>query len=323
MKPLRLVFMGTPEFAAQHLEALTAHPEFELAAVYTQPDKPKGRSSRPSPTPVKEAALQKGLPVIQVSTLKTEAEAARLRSFAPDIAIVIAFGLILPDSILSVPSYGCVNIHPSLLPKYRGASPIQYTLLNGEKTTGVTSILMDSGIDSGPILLQKPIPVSLQDDYGSLTGKLILQGKECLVETLMKIRASGLTFRGLPQEGETSVYAGKITKEMAVLDFSQPAFVLHNQIRALEEWPGCKISMPAADGEIHIKIVKAEPLPGISSFQIPGEIISDTRTLCQISTGDGIVNLLEVQPEGKKRMPVRAFLNGYKILAGKIAAGIL
>ena len=188
---MNLVFMGTPDFAAKHLEALIAHPsEFRVPAVYTQPDKPQGRSGKPLPTPVKALALQHSLPVTQVSHFKNEESVNALKSWEPDLLIVVAYGMILPPPVLDIPRYGAINIHASLLPQYRGASPIHQTLLNGDPETGVTSMLLDSGVDTGNILMQKKTPVSLQDDYTSLLEKL--SRLECVITIAQTLEAAAI-----------------------------------------------------------------------------------------------------------------------------------
>ncbi|MBN2143537.1 MAG: methionyl-tRNA formyltransferase [Candidatus Aureabacteria bacterium] len=318
MSPLRLVFMGTPEFAASHLEGLIKCPEFEIAAVYTPVDKPRGRSRTPVSCPVKGKALKHGLKVIQISTLKTEEQAEQLRLLSPDIVVVVAFGFLLPDAILSIPSYGCVNIHPSLLPKYRGAAPIQHALLNGDDKTGVTSMLIDAGMDSGPILMQKEVRVSFWDDFESLSKKLVLTGIECLKETLVGIRDSKMAYRGIPQDNRSATYTEKIKPEMASLDFTKSALMLHNQIRALNEWPGCRIRLKAQEGDIVLKIWKSEVINRTYSGA-PGEIILKDNKNCFIVCGEDMLSLLDVQPEGKRRMAIGSFLNGHKIISGSMA----
>ena len=316
-KPLKAVFMGTPGFAAAHLEALLHHPDLvTVEAVYTQPDRPRGRSRTPAPSEVKEVALAYQIPVFQAENFNSKEKLDQLKTFAPDILIVVAFGMILPDSVLAIPSYGAINIHASLLPKYRGASPIQYALLNGESLTGVTSFLLDLGVDTGQILLQKEIKILSQDNYDSLSIKLASLGKECLIETLTRIQETELSFKGFPQDKKIGSYARKITKEMGALDFNKSAHELHNQIRALHSWPTCHFRAQADKlEETEIKLHKTEvimPCTLCESRQ-PGELHYLPQHHLHIRTGNGCLNILELQLPGKKKMAIQEFLNGHCI----------
>lgn len=315
--PLKAVFMGTPGFAATHLEALLQHQDLvSVKAVYTQPDRPRGRSRVPSPSEVKEVAQAYQLPVVQVENFRTEESLAELNSFSPDILIVVAYGMILPPMVLSIPSYGAINIHASLLPKYRGASPIQYALLNGDSLTGVTSFLLDPGVDTGHILLQKETRITFQDNYDSLSIKLATLGKECLMETLTRIQESHLAFKGFPQDTKIGSYAKKITKEMANLNFKRTACELHNQIRALHAWPICHFKAQAdKEAEMEIKIHKTETVVPctLCESKNPGELHYLPHHHLHIRTADGCLNILELQIPGKKKMTIQEFLNGHCI----------
>jgi methionyl-tRNA formyltransferase len=321
---MNLVFMGSPDFSREHLNALLAFPmEFCVKAVYTQPDRPQGRSAKPSPTPVKTLALEHALPVIQVSSFKDENTLKTLLSFAPDFLIVVAYGIILPASVLAILKYGAINIHTSLLPKYRGASPIHQTLLNGDSETGVTSMLLDPGIDTGNILMQKKFSLSLQDDYASLLKTFSKLGPECLLETLYYLRSTDFKFHGTLQSKDSTSYTRKITKEMAFLDFSKSALTLHNQIRALNLWPVCHIKLPIHGNLKVLKIFKSEPISHcpLCSQASPGVLSLCTRDQIHIKTAQGCLSLLEVQLEGKKRMPAAAFLNGFPLHVGDTVTG--
>jgi len=322
---MNLVFMGSPDFALRHLDALLAFPkEFCVSAVYTQPDKPQKRSCKPSPTPVKTLALQRTLPVIQAENFKAEGTRSALQSLFPDILIVVAYGMILPPAVLAIPKYGAINMHASLLPKYRGASPIHQTLLNGDSETGVTSIFLDSGVDTGNILMQKKVSVSLQDDYASLLETLSRVGPECLLETLRHLRSTNFKFRGTIQPKDSHSYARKITKDMAFLDFSKSAFTLHNQIRALNHWPVCHITLPLNGKSTLLKIFKSEPIPDcVLCGQASAGVLSlCTRDQMHLKTAQGCLRILEVQLEGKKRMPITAFLNGFTLHVGDRVTGV-
>ena len=315
--PLKIVFMGTPHLAAVHLESLLQAPEnFHLKAVYTRPDKPKGRSSEPAPSEVKVLAQIHGRKVIQVPDFKSETAVAELASYEPDVIVVVAFGMILPETVLKIPKYGAINIHTSLLPKYRGASPIQQALLHGEAMTGVTSFLLDPGIDTGNILLQKEVGVDLKDDYFSLSEKLANIGVDCLKETLFRISESEMTFRGHPQDhNQPSDYAKKITKEMAKLDFSKPALTLHNQVRALDSWPVCSIEALVDGTQGHVKIHKTLPVTPcpVCQSKKPGEASVVGKNQLHLRCADGCLSVLELQLQGKKRTETAAFLNGHRI----------
>lgn len=308
--------MGTPEFAAVHLKALLGSPSLcHIESVYTMPDKPRGRSKTPVFCEVKNTAVQNQLYVVQMKNFKSDQDIQKLAGFAPDIIIIVAFGMILPPEVLSIPKYGSINIHASLLPKYRGASPIQHCLMDGETSTGVTSFLLDAGIDTGNLLLQKKIPVQPDDDYSSLSHKLSILGSQCLLETLDKVRDSNFTYRGNPQEKSDTPYAGKITKEMSMLDFSKPASALHNQIRALNDWPVCSIRALVKGVESEIKIYKSKAHENCETCmnKLLGEHTVLGKKTLHIRTSKGCLELLEIQIQGRKRMPVQTFLNGHTI----------
>lgn len=302
--------MGTPDFAVPCLKAL-AESSHEVAAVFTQPDKPKGRGYKMIPTPVKTAASEYGFPVYQPLSLRKgeDAEEAMklLYELAPDIIVVTAYGQILPREVLELPKYGCINIHASLLPKYRGAAPINWVILNGESETGVTSMQMSEGLDTGDMLIKRSTVIGENETYQELYSRLSEMGAEVLTETLAAIENGSL----IPekQDDSLSCYSPMITKEMSSLDFSKTAAEVHNTIRGVTGF--------AILGGKRLKIF-ASMLTGKSSGSAANGEITDASSF-DVKCGDGkIIRFLEVQPEGKKRMRVQDFLRGNKLTAGTI-----
>ncbi len=305
---MRIVFMGTPDFAVPSLRALIRHGD-DIAAVYTQPDKPKGRGYQMMPPPVKRFAQEQGLSVFQPVSVKTEEEIARIRAFAPDMIIVVAYGKILPPAVLEIPPLGCVNVHASLLPKYRGAAPIQWSVVNGETETGVTTMYMAQGLDTGDMILKKSTPIGENETSSQLHDRLAELGAELLGETLEQIE-KGIAPR-THQDDSLSCYAPMITKEMSLLDFTAPARDVHNRIRGL--------TGTAFLGGKRLKLFESEYAGPCSGC--PGEItVSDGTFL--VACGDGCgVRIRTLQPEGGKRMEAAAFLRGNPIQAGTILSG--
>jgi methionyl-tRNA formyltransferase len=289
-RSMRIVFMGTPDFAVPCLERLATEGHTVLAAV-SQPDKPQGRKLLLAPTPVKACAQALGIPVHQPERIKgNEAFLALMQALAPELAVVVAYGKILPPALLALPRFGCINVHASLLPQYRGAAPIQWAVLNGEAETGVTTMQMDEGLDTGGILLQARTPIPPDMTSGALFAQLSRLGAETLARTLNLLEQGKLT--AAPQQGESS-YAPMLTKAMAPLDWSRPALELHNQVRGLNPWPGAVASYEGRRIKVHAARVAREP-QGLSF-------------LC----GDGqYLQLLTVQAEGKRAMPAEEFLRG-------------
>lgn len=307
---MKIIFMGTPDFAVPCLKAL-AESSHEVAAVFTQPDKPKGRGYKMIPTPVKTAAAEYGFPVYQPLSLRKgeDAEEAMklLYELAPDIIVVTAYGQILPREVLELPKYGCINIHASLLPKYRGAAPINWVILNGESETGVTSMQMSEGLDTGDMLIKRSTVIGENETYQELYSRLSEMGAEVLTETLAAIENGSL----IPekQDDSLSCYSPMITKEMSSLDFSKTASEVHNTIRGVTGF--------AILGGKRLKIF-ASMLTGKSSGSAANGEITDASSF-DVKCGDGkIIRFLEVQPEGKKRMRVQDFLRGNKLTAGTI-----
>lgn len=302
--------MGTPDFAVPCLKAL-AESGHEVAAVFTQPDKPKGRGYKMIPTPVKTAAIEYGLPVYQPLSLRkgNDAEEAMkiLRELAPDVIIVTAYGQILPREVLELPKYGCINIHASLLPEYRGAAPINWVLLNGEKKTGVTSMQMSEGLDTGDMLIKRSTVIGENETYQELYSRLSEMGAEVLTETLDALEKGSLSPE--KQDDSLSCYSPMITKEMSALDFSKTAAEVHNTIRGVT-------GFAMLDGK-RLKIF-ASMLTGKSADDAKNGEITDAASF-DVKCGDGkIIRFLEVQPEGKKRMRVSDFLRGNKLTTGTI-----
>lgn len=307
---MKIVFMGTPDYAVGALEALI-RAGHEITAVVTQPDKAKGRSDSLQYPPVKECALAHGLTVFQPERVKRPEAVDRLRTYEADVFIVAAFGQILSREILDLPPYGCLNIHASLLPRYRGASPIQHVIIDGEERTGITIMQMDAGIDTGDILYQKEIPIDRQDTYQSLYGKLTALGGETVVEALEMLRQGALIPR--KQTEEDSCYAPLITKEMGRIDFSRDAFSIERLIHGMNPWPSAYTSYQGKQLKIWEALAREEE----GSALEPGTIVSVGRQDFTVATGRGLLQVLEVQLAGKKRMSARDFLLGMRLAPGE------
>ena len=303
---MRVVFMGTPEFAVTALSAI-ADAGHEIAAVYTQPDKPKGRSGKLQPPPVKVRAAELGIPVFQPEKLRDEENVSMLRSLAPEMIIVAAYGQILPESILQIPPLGCINIHASLLPKYRGAAPIERCILEGEKKTGVTTMYMAKGLDTGDMIEQLETEILPTDTGEGLTKRLAELGGQLILSTMEKLEA-GTAVR-IPQKEEESTYAKMLDKSMGRMDFTKTAEELERGIRALIPWP-CAYTL--IDGR-NVKIYAAAVTEGEGN---PGTVIEVTKKTFTIACGKGALRIRSLQPEGKKPMDTAAFLNGKKLETG-------
>lgn len=302
---MRIVYMGTPDFAVPALEKLAQTPGYTVAAVFTQPDKPKGRKMVMTPPDVKVCAEKLGIPVFQPSSMRSEEAYNSLKELNPDVIVVAAYGQILPKAVLDLPKFGCVNIHGSLLPKYRGAAPIQQSVLDGEKVTGVTTMLMDVGLDTGDILLKAETEIGENETAGELFDRLAVLGGELIVETLDKLKKGEIT----PQKQDESLatHTSKITKELCPIDFNKSAFEVHNKVRGLNPWP-------VAVTEIAGKTVKVYSTSVTDLSGDPGTILSLKPFV--VACGDKSVELIEIQPQGKKRMTAQAFLAGHKLNIG-------
>ena len=306
---MRILFMGTPDFALFSLRALVEAGE-DVIGVVTQPDKPKGRGYTLTPPPVKVYAEEKGLPVYQPKTLRDEDFAALLAELDPEVIVVVAFGKILPVNVLEYPKYGCVNVHGSLLPEYRGAAPMQRAIIDGCAETGITTMMMADGIDTGDMLLKKTVAIDLHDNFETVHDKLGECGASLLLETLNALK-KGTAVR-IPQDDSLATHAAKIEKEDCVLDFSKTAKEVHDRIRGLSPIPLAFTHTP--DGRM-LKVIASEPTDGKGN---PGEVISLENGRITVACGAGAVDLLTVLPEGKKRMSAADFINGRKISVGDI-----
>jgi methionyl-tRNA formyltransferase len=311
---LDLVFMGTPAFAATILAALidAGH---HIAAAYTQPPRPAGRGHRPQPSPVQLLAAQHRLPVRCPISLRTEEAQTAFSSLGADAAVVAAYGLILPRAILLAPRLGCLNVHASLLPRWRGAAPIQRALLAGDTETGITIMQMEEGLDTGPILLQQALPVPPGITAAGLSAELAARGAGLILEALEGVARGTLAPRPQPQEGVT--YARKIGREDGRLDWRLPAAVLERQVRALDPWPGAFFEGPRIhirDGGERIRVLAAVALPGASASP-PGAVLDDSLS---IACGDGVFRPLRLQRPGRAPLEVPSFLRGFPIAAGTV-----
>lgn len=310
---MRVVFMGSPEFAVSPLKHLVLS-GYQVVAVYTQPDKPAGRGRYTTSPAVKKAALSLGLPVVQPPSLKTPEAAPQMAGFRPDVIVVAAFGQLLPQGVLCIPRYGCLNIHPSLLPRYRGASPVAAAILAGDEFTGVTIMLMDKGRDTGPILTTAQIPLSAQDNTGTLTDKLSSIGARLVVESLAYWTRGELAPR--PQNEAEATYCKPISKEDGKIDWSLPALELWRRVRAFNPWPGCYTRWQGKQ----LTIIEAFPQPGTGAA---GMVVSLSQGgtgaggAFGVHTGDGILGVLQVQLEGKRLMSSAEFLRGQRGFIGE------
>lgn len=316
---MRVVFMGTPDFAVGALQAII-EAGHQVAAVVTQPDKPRGRGKEMQMTPVKVCALTHNIPVFQPVKIKEPEAVEVLRSYQADIFVVAAFGQILSEEILAMPKYGCVNIHASLLPKYRGAGPIQWAIIDGEKKTGITIMQMEKGLDTGDILFQKEVQIDAGETGDSLHDKLAAAGAELIVEALPKIAAGQVVPRR--QKDDESCYAKMLQKSMGKIDWNMPAGKLDCLIRGLISWPGASTTFRGKN----LKIWEEEPVTeeGFSaqiSEAVPGTVLGVEKDAFYVQTGEGILRILSVQMEGKKRMAVKDFLLGYPMQAGERLGG--
>lgn len=306
MKPLNIIFAGTPDFAAQHLQALIDSP-YNVIAVYTQPDKPAGRGKKLQASPVKQLAEQHQIPVYQPKSLRKPETQAELTALHADVMVVVAYGLILPQAVLDAPTYGCLNVHGSLLPRWRGAAPIQRAIWAGDKQTGVTIMQMDAGLDIGDMLHKVFCDIDLQDTSADLYHKLAEIAPNALIEVLNHLTDG--TFIAEPQDDTQSNYAEKLSKEEAKLDWQLSAAQLERNIRAFNPWPMAYLQLTDEQGNPQtLKVYHATVLPSVS--QTPGTIISADKNGIQIATADGVLNLLQLQPAGKKPMSAQDLLNG-------------
>ena len=304
--------MGTPEFSVPSLEHLILN-QYQVVAVYTQPDKLAGRGRFLASSPVKKTALAGKLPVVQPISLKGAEVVEQLAGLHPEVIVVAAFGQILPQSVLDIPSYGCINIHPSLLPRFRGASPGAAAILAGDEFTGVSIMLMDQGLDTGPILARAQIPISPQDTTGSLMDRLSLIAAQLLLEVLPRWVKGELTPQ--PQHEAEATYSAPISKEEGEIDWHLPAVDIWRRVRAFQPWPGCFTRWRGRQ----LKIIEAVPLPGEKALEV-GRVIAmeGMEAVFGIGTGDGLLGVLTVQVEGKRAMSAAEFLRGQRQFIGAL-----
>ena len=301
--------MGTPDFAVPCLQSLldAGH---EVCAVFTQPDKPKGRGYAMTPPPVKVLAMEHDIPVYQPKTLRTPEAAQQIREMQPDCIVVVAYGKILPKEILEIPPYGCINVHASLLPKYRGAAPIQWAVLNGEKETGVTTMYMAEGLDTGDMLLKSHTEIGPEETAGELHDRLSKMGAELIVETLKEVEAG--TVRRKPQGDAETSYASMLTKELGKIDWGRPAGELHNLVRGLSPWPVAE----TVYNKKRLKIHRAKVVPGFGGA--PGEVARRKDCFVVACGGNTALELETVQYEGGKRMGGKEVLCGHRLDQGAV-----
>ena len=303
MSPLRIIFAGTPDFSVPSLEALLAAGQ-EVVAVYTQPDRPAGRGRKLTPSPVKAAALAQGLPVFQPPTLRNEGAVADLRALAADLMVVVAYGLLLPQAVLDAPRLGCVNVHASLLPRWRGAAPIQRALLAGDGESGVTIRRMAAGLDTGPMYLLRPLAIAPRETGGGLSDKLATLGAQALVEALPGIADGSLI--PVPQDDDLANYAHKLSKAEAEVDWSRPAVEIDRLIRAFDPWPVAQTSLEGVSLRLWgSELTDLIPPP----TALPGQVLAAGKGGIEVATGAGVLRLTRLQPPGKRPMSAAEFLN--------------
>ena len=295
-QPLRIVFAGTPEFAAEHLKALLNSP-YQVVAVYTQPDRPAGRGQKLMPSPVKQLALQHEIAVYQPQTLRDPAAQAELAALKPDLLVVVAYGLILPQVVLDIPRLGCINSHASLLPRWRGAAPIQRAIQAGDAESGVTVMQMEAGLDTGPMLLKVSTPISADDTGGSLHDRLAELGPPAVLQAIAGL--AGGSLRGEVQDDSLATYAHKLNKDEALLDWSRPAVELERLIRAFNPWPICHSSLNGAPLKVLAAQLITEPGEGRGA---PGEILTASKDGLTVACADGALRLTRLQLPGGKAL---------------------
>ena len=321
---MRIVFMGTPDFSVPALKALV-EAGHQVIAVVTQPDKPKGRGKEVQMTPVKIQAMEYGIPVYQPAKVREASFVEVLKGLEADVYVVIAFGQILPKAVLELPKYGCINIHASLLPKYRGAAPIQWCVIDGERETGITTMMMDVGLDTGDMLEKAVIPIEEKETGGSLHDKLSMAGGDLILSTLKKLEEGTLV--RTPQTDEGTCYAKMLTKSLGDIDWNQDAVSIERLIRGLNPWPsaytmwnGKTIKIWSADVTTSREAAAFLSESGVPSETgiTPGTVVCSDKHSLVVCTGDGLLSVRELQMEGKKRMDTPAFLRGYPIPEGDV-----
>ncbi|MBW2430399.1 MAG: methionyl-tRNA formyltransferase [Deltaproteobacteria bacterium] len=306
----RIVFMGTPQFAVPGLEALHQN-GYDIALVVTQPDRPRGRGRKVTFSPVKSTARRLGYEIIQPASIKTAEFAAQIKSRQPDFQVVIAYGKILPENVLALPHIGTINIHASLLPKLRGPAPIQWALINGETETGVCSMRMEKGMDTGDILLTAKEPIKPDDTAGTLHDRLAVKGAAVLIDTLKAYADDSI--RPLPQDHNRATYAPMLTKDDGLINWNNPAVSLVNFIRGVSPWPGAYTFW----GDKRLKIFQSSAIAA-EIPQPPGTVIKGFPDELRVATGEGVLSIQEIQGASGKRMDIKDFLKGHRIPAGTV-----
>lgn len=302
VRPLRVVFAGTPDFAVPCLAACRASGA-EVVAVYTQPDRPAGRGRKLAASPVKEAALAAGIPVEQPESFKAESDRERLAAYAPDLMVVVAYGLILPRKVLAIPALGCWNVHASLLPRWRGAAPIQRAILAGDSESGVDLMQMEAGLDTGPVLIERRTPIAADETGGSLHDRLSALGADALAEGLRRTLA-GETLAARAQSEDGVMYAHKLDKAEAKLDFGEVAIALERKVRAFDPWPVAEADV----GGERLRIWAARAVEGVAGAE-PGRIVAASREGIDVACAEGALRLLAVQRAGGRRIGIADYLN--------------
>lgn len=305
---MKIVFMGTPDFAVPTLDALSRS-EFQVACAVTQPDRPKGRGQAVRFPPVKQFALERGIPVLQPEKVNTPDFIEALRELAPDLVVVVAFGQILSSKALAVPRHFCLNLHASLLPKYRGAAPINRAIINGERETGVATMKMDAGMDTGDILLTRAVPIKDSDNAQTLHDTLAAAGADLVLETVRRLERGALS--PTPQDHSQATYAAKLKKEDGLICWNKSAVQIRNLVRGLEPWPGAYVFYKSR----RIRVCETETAPGAPGDE-PGTVVRVSDYGIEVGTGHGRAVVTRLQPESKKPMSAKSFLQGHPICKG-------
>ncbi len=307
---MRVVVLGSPSFGIPSLEMLISR-GYEVVGIVTQPDRPVGRGKKISPCPLCQRALDMGLPVYTFSNIRAPEAVEQLENLAPDLMITVAYGQILTRKILSIPPLGVINVHGSLLPKYRGPAPIQWAILNGERETGITTMLTERGVDSGPMLLKAAVMIGENETAGELFDRMAVLGAKVLSDTLDALEAG--TLAPIPQNQEEATYCAMLTREDGILDWKNSADALHNRVRGMSPWPGTSTYM----GRAQVKILETRP-EADSIREAPGTVVSAGREGIRIAAGEGILRILRLQLPGKKPLDADAFLRGKKVAPGDV-----